>query len=141
MAKRYAEFEDFLVHGLPMKSIKGEARETIEAYLDYASSRIDDAIDPEVKLPLSVVPVSVKRDCCLIAAYELLRVRGFNPDGSDKLIIDEYKRLLDRLEDVGSKKNTIVVDRDRPPPPLRPSTTIPDSVYSQIADGKTQSGY
>lgn len=143
MSRRYAEFEDFLVFGLPLKSVKVDdhARSMVESFLDYASSRIDDAVDPEVRLPMSTVPVSVRRDCCVIAAYEMLRVRGFNPEGSDKLIIDEYHQLLKRLEDVGAKRNVIVLDRDNPPPPLRSSITVPDSVYLAISDHKTVSGY
>jgi phage gp36-like protein len=147
-ARRYASAEDVSVYGLPGPALEGVTTAVIEQLIDYASSRIDDAIDPAIRLPFDLdangkpkIPISLKRDCCVIVAYEILRIRGFNPEGSDKLVVDEYLKVQKRLEDVGSFKNTIVVDRDEPPPPLRAYVDAPPSVYGRAADRKERTGF
>jgi phage gp36-like protein len=57
-------------------------------------------------LPITSWGGDLTQAVCKIAAYEILSVRGFNPDGDDKNVRDRYDDAMKWLADVAAGRIT-----------------------------------
>lgn len=137
----YVTLASLPVFGLPDSVLSDIPTVVQQRALDYANARIDDAIVASIPLPLTLTPLSLERDGAVIASYELLRVRGLNPEGNDKFLVDEYERTIKRLEEIGKRQKALVTDAVNPAQPLRAIVTVPPSAYVGISDGDLISGF
>lgn len=133
-ANRYATADEFALFGLPGIATDQTATSTIEWALDYASAEIDRYLSWVTDLPITRWEHLLKGWCVVIASYHVLRVRGFNPEGSDKLILDEYQRVMTILDNVSMSRDPLVLDRSQPSQPLRADVVAPTRIYGELAD-------
>ena len=79
----YATVEDLKTYGLPAKAITGVSVFDIEAILEAASGVVDSYIGSRFTLPVTVWGVDITKCTAEIAAYMLMKRRGFTPGSSD----------------------------------------------------------
>lgn len=147
MATRYASLADLYKYGIPLAALNGITTEEQEAALDAASAMADDYLADVVDLPLEPDSwsFSLRRYVAVIAAYDLLRVRGFNPEGSDVLIVREYERAMKWLENVSSKDISITIGQDPPAPtmisPPAVDVEVMETPFTDAANRRVGSGF
>ncbi|WP_293365005.1 phage protein Gp36 family protein [Phenylobacterium sp.] len=93
---QYAQPSDIPVYGISEDAISGIPPEAVEQSLRGASSMIDSAFRSRFTMPLFTVDQATVRACCVLAVYDLLVVRGYNPAAG----ADENLRL--RVQDANS---------------------------------------
>ncbi len=72
------------VYGVNAEALVGIPDAAVEAAIEAASDFADSAFRARYNLPLLAWGADVKRACAQLAAYDLLVVRGFNPElGAD----------------------------------------------------------
>lgn len=101
----YAGVADFYVYGIPATASSGMTTAQIQGALDSASSEIDGYFKGRpYALPLLAWGVEVKRWNCVMAAWELIAVRGFNPaSGADPVLRTRYVDCIETLKAVQRK--------------------------------------
>jgi phage gp36-like protein len=74
-----------------------------ERQLDAASSLADSYLRNHYKLPLTApYPIALVEAVCRIAAYNILSVRGYNPEGDAGALETRYRAAMKWLQDVGA---------------------------------------
>jgi phage gp36-like protein len=145
MATRYATKADLAKYGLPPAVLQDIPDEDQDAAIDAASAMADDYLADIVDLPMEADswPFSLRRHVAVIAGYDLLRVRGFNPEGSDKLIVDEYERAMKWLRDVSTGDVPFSVGVDPPAPTILspPAIDVIETPFTDAANRKVISGF
>lgn len=84
----------------------------------------DDYLSSAYDLPLTSWGIGLRRRVCVIAAYDLLRVRGFNPEGSDALVVDAYHEALAWLEKVAKGQLLAAESSDQTPTVTENAPTV-----------------
>jgi phage gp36-like protein len=99
----YATLADLGTYGLPGPVLADIDTGQQTNALESASRFADGYLHSQYTLPLLVpYPTDLVSAVCKVAAYELLSVRGFNPDlGGDANIRARYKDAVDWLNQVG----------------------------------------
>jgi phage gp36-like protein len=101
----YATPAQFRHLGLPAQALTGISDGQIASALANASRLVDDYLAQAYTLPLVVwANASLTRAVCVIAAYDLINVIGFNPDGPDKIYVERYRDLKTWLQAVADGK-------------------------------------
>lgn len=99
----YATLRDFERLGLPSRAVSSVPLDQRLAALEAASRLIDDYLCAQVTLPLvAFATASLTRATCVVAAYDLMCVRGFNPEGADGNFRLRYKDVIAWLEKVAA---------------------------------------
>jgi phage gp36-like protein len=98
----YATAADFARLGLPTAATEGMDEATITGHLEAASARADDYLAAQFRLPLTVWTDSLRENVCSIAAWTLLKTRGFNPEGMDEAVETGFKEAIRWFERVAS---------------------------------------
>lgn len=97
----YASIADLVVYGLPSTALGSLTTDQKQAALDTASGEIDSYLRGRYGLPLATWGVEITKACAVIAAYELMNVRGFNPAaGADSNLELRHQKTLAWLSDV-----------------------------------------
>jgi phage gp36-like protein len=100
----YATVPDLVKYGLASGTLDGDldAGQQLDA-LNAASTFADGYLRSQYTLPLiAPYPADLVEAVCKIAAYNLLSVRGLNPElGADQNYRDRYKDALAWLTEVG----------------------------------------
>ena len=110
----YATPDDFASLGIVPAALDGIADAEKQAALNSASSLADGYLGAKFRLPILTPSADLKGVVCRLANYDLLAVRGFNPElGADVVIRDRYQDAVRWLEGVAAGKIT---------PPLIDST-------------------
>ena len=87
----YATIEDLRRYGLPETATVGVPDATLEAELEAASSTADAYLRGRFNLPLLSWGTDITMRVAHIAAYNIMRNRGFAPEaGSDVTIKEAY---------------------------------------------------
>jgi phage gp36-like protein len=87
----YATLVDLNNYGLPETAFGDLTDVQIQAALDEASDDMDAYLVPRYGAPLTAWPTSITRAACVIATWNLLSLRGFNPNsGSDTSVRMRY---------------------------------------------------
>lgn len=98
----YANLDDLDTHGMPSAALASIAATKRADALSAASDTADGKLAVAYDLPLSAWGVDLTAAVCKIAAYELLSVRGFNPDGADQNVRTRYEDALRWLDQVAA---------------------------------------
>lgn len=88
----YASVEDLASLGLHLNAQAGISSANITAALEAASRLADSYLQARYRLPLASWGQDLRRCVAILAAYDIMSVRGFAPEGAD-----EHLRL--RAED------------------------------------------
>ncbi len=100
----YATVEDLVQYGLSAGTLDGDLTPAQQmAALDAASAYADGYLRSQYTLPLiAPFPPDLVEAVCKIAAYNVLSVRGLNPEpGGDQNYRDRYKDAIAWLQQVG----------------------------------------
>lgn len=82
----------------------------IESALTRWSRWLDGYLIRKFKLPLVSWEDDVRGAVTDLAAYQLIRVRGFNPDTGDATIVDAYKEAVKWANSIPLGTTPLVVD-------------------------------
>lgn len=87
----YATVSDLTTYGLPANAL-GQLSPTMQqAQLDNASKKVDTYLRGRYPLPLITWGTEITEAVCVLAAYTVIAVRGFNPSsGADVVLRDRY---------------------------------------------------
>jgi len=113
---QYATAVELANFGLPAAALGGISAAIQNQHLTLASGRVDSYLRGRYSLPLSTpYPDEIKAAVCSIAAYTLLKRRGYNPDAYDSNFRDEYLSTLDWLDKLSEGKVNLDVAADATP--------------------------
>ena len=109
---QYATTADLSNHmgsaALSAPSISSTALQT--AHLVAASGRVDSYLRQRFALPLTQWADDLVQATCRLAAYSLIRVRGYNPDsGADARYAADEEVTIQWLRDVAAGRSTPAV--------------------------------
>lgn len=101
----YATQQDLTDMGANERQLSGIAPEARDSALAGASAQIDSYLSRVFNLPLLSYGKELSRACAVMAAWDLLSVRGFNA-GTDQgqLLKDRYDDVLRWLEKISEGK-------------------------------------
>lgn len=136
----YATLQDLFQLGAPESAFRGQSNQDwsftdaeLEAGLEAASGHVDSFLADRFTLPLLVPGTAIKRAVCIVAAYDLLTSRGYNPanQGDDSSQLDKrYKSVEDWLEKVAKGEvKPVVTDSSTPGPDDDGSPNTPAGGY------------
>lgn len=103
----YATEADMARLGIQVAATKNTPSFDINAVLESASRFVDSYLSDRYVTPFTTWTDDLRGAVCDIAAYRILRVRGFNPEGPDKLVVDAYDRAMKWIMDVASGKASV----------------------------------
>ena len=99
----YATISDLMKFGAPSGAIGDLSPEDMQGQLDSASSTADSYLRLHYPVPLGTpYPAALVEAICRIAAFNLLSVRGYNPEGDAGLLESRSKDAMRYLRDLGS---------------------------------------
>lgn len=99
----YATTTDLTRLGVPTKALEGVSAEAKEAALSSASSLADGYLAAQFNLPLTEWGDDLTGHICSIAAWQILKVRGIDPEGrADNAIRMSYEDAIDWLERIAA---------------------------------------
>jgi phage gp36-like protein len=111
----YATPTDFTAYGLPTAALDGFSGD-VQDYLDAASAQMDTYLRGRHTLPMVSPPLELVRAECVIAAYDLLSVRGFDPEEpADKNVLIRYEKTFKWLRMIAEGVINLAVDADSTP--------------------------
>lgn len=91
----YAQIGDFAAFGISENAIQGYDPTKVSKALAAASRTMDGYLRPQFTLPLLAWTDDMKRACCIIAVWDILSGRGYNPEsGSDVNVRDRYYTIM-----------------------------------------------
>jgi len=133
---RYATLQNLFHLGAPETAFRGQASfedEELEAGLEAACGHVDSYLSGRFTLPLVSHGEAVTRAVCIVAAYDLLTGRGFNPanQGDDSSQLDKrYESTEKWLEKVAQGLVTpVVTDSSTGAPDDDGNTSTPTGGY------------
>ena len=99
----YCTTDDLAVFGVNANATTGIDSGDVQTAIDGASDLIDGYLRAKFTLPLVAWGKDLRRACAIIAAYDLMSGRGYNPGdpGDDQLRL-RYEDVLRWLRDVAS---------------------------------------
>ena len=101
----YATPTDLRAKGAAAAALDGVPEVDLQGALDSASGIADGYLGARYKLPIVTASPDLVEAVCKIAAYNLLALRGYNPElGADVLIRDRYDDAVRWLERVADGK-------------------------------------
>lgn len=108
----YANLADLATHGLPGAALSSVSDTSKCEALAAASEEADGKLAVVKTLPLVSWGTDLTKAICKIAAYELLSVKGFNPDGDDANVRDRYLDAMKWLDGIakGTVAPSVMVD-------------------------------
>lgn len=98
----YATLADLYAFGLPATALGSVPVATQQRVLDGRNDYADDKFRARYKLPLlPPYPSSLIQNICILAAWDLLVIRGYNPGaGADVNIANRGEQALKWFDDV-----------------------------------------
>lgn len=104
---RYAERTDIPLYGISPDALVGVAgvAATQDAHLDAATGLIDSYLRNRFAVPLTTWGVDIRAAAATIAAYTLMSIRGFSPQGM-KDLLQRYENVIKWLRDIQDAQAT-----------------------------------
>lgn len=130
----YATLEDLYNYGLPLVAMGDVSTATQQKILNGRNDFADDKMRARYLLPLlTPYPVSLIQNICMLAAWDIMMVRGYNPSaGPDANIELRGKMALDWFDGV---------ERQRVHPNVKESTSPTPGVPAPYVISKTSQGW
>lgn len=100
----FANLEDLDTHGMPPAALSSLKPSAKAEGLAATTVEMCSILSKRYDLPIVVWDVDIVKACCKWAVYDLLSVRGFNPDGSDENVRKRYCDARDWVEDVAASR-------------------------------------
>lgn len=137
---RYVSMGELSQFGISAKALAAIPELDKIAAIEAASGIADTLMQTVVGVPLSEpVPLSVKVHVAWMAIFILMSPRGFNRDGDDKILEDNYNRGMAFFKDVS--KGTASLGPTVTPPIDDPSDDNEGPfVYSDVGRGYPTDG-
>lgn len=138
---QYATTEQLKVLGLPPDALEELTDDDIDDQLSASAGIMDMYLGAKYALPITApYPESLVRINVCLAVYQILKRRGFNPEGPDAHYATSHKECMEMLGDIrdgrlpvpGIIDSTPTVEEGRPlvsTQPLRGWQTPTPSVY------------
>jgi phage gp36-like protein len=99
MSAGYASIADLTTFGAPATAFASLTTDQKQGALDAASDLCDSFIRARYPLPLLTWDSTIRQSVAIIAAYQLLVIRGYNPaGGADPNFEIRYKVAMRNLE-------------------------------------------
>lgn len=128
--------------GVSEQALEGLPPEDLDRAVTGASTTIDSYLRARFTLPITIVGEDIKRCAAIIAAYDIISGRGYNPtEGADENLRDRYEDCLKWLRDIAGGK--VVPDIVDSGPDATPGATAAGSqpqVVSSSQRGWSQRG-
>lgn len=107
----YATLADLTQLGIASAALSGIGNTDRQAALDAGSTMADGYLGSQFKLPLiSPFPLDLRMHVCAVAAFILLKTRGFDPENpTDMAIRDGYTDAVKWFRDVADGRAIPVV--------------------------------
>lgn len=104
----YATRTDLTTHGLSSAALGSISTTAQDAALDAASATADSYLRTRYSTPVAGYGVDLTRAVCSLAAWDLLSVRGYDPQrGGDEALRLRAEDALRWLRDVSSGKASL----------------------------------
>jgi hypothetical protein len=118
----YATLADLYAFGLPLASMGAVSAPTQQRILDGRNDYADDKMRARYRLPLQApYPASLVQNICMLAAWDCLMVRGYNPGaGPDSNIAARGEMAMKWFDDV---------ERQRAHPAVTEASSATDPGY------------
>lgn len=100
--------------GINAKALARVSLDELENAIDIGSSEADCYLSGIYDVPLSEVPVAVKKHVASCVVYHLMSVNGFSPAGSDQIIVDNYDRAIRFFKDVQKQQQSLSTPETKP---------------------------
>lgn len=99
---QYASSSQFAIYGLPPAALDGFTG-SVDDHLTAASAQFDSYARGRYAVPLTLpAPLEVVIAVCVLAAYSIVNVRGYDPrDGADNNLRTRYEDLTGRQGQMG----------------------------------------
>jgi phage gp36-like protein len=117
---------DGLLAELPTTALASVSNNVITQALISASCDVEDALGTRYPLPITKVPESVKQRCARIAAFLILKHKGFAGGGIDELVVKAYDDAMKWLKDVRTSELEPSGIEPTPSPDVITSSGNPD---------------
>lgn len=109
----YATPTQFGLYGLPTAALDGLDPQD---YLDGAFGEINTYLRGRYALPIVTIPIELVRAECVIATYDFLSFRGFDPEaGADKNVWMRYRAVKKWLHAIADGKINLDIAADSTP--------------------------
>ena len=119
----YATLADLYAYGFPSATFGSLSSTVQQQAIDEACTMVDGYLRGRYQLPLLAWDTDLKRVVAVIAAKNLLDIRGHNPNtGSDQVISERYGWAIDWLKGV---------QRGSVHPNVTPYAAEPGTKYAQ----------
>ncbi len=115
----YATLADLYAFGLPLVAMGSVSVATQQRILDGRNGYADDKLRARYLLPLGTpYPTSLTQNVCMLAAWDVLMIRGYNPGAAaDENIATRGQMALDWFNDVERQRaHPDVVEATSPSP-------------------------
>jgi phage gp36-like protein len=139
---QYATSTDFSKHGLPPQALEGFTGD-IDDLLKKASAKFNTYARGRYKVPLTApYPDEVIEAVCVLAAYQVMTVRGYDPNNdADRAIEDRYRDLTGRpgqkgwLQDLAQGRVNLDIAADTTPTTSEGGPIVIPTSAARIAEG------
>jgi|SRR5690606_27081349 len=103
----YITIDELPKLGIRAEFLEDVSVEDIETAIAAASSEADCYLSALYETSLTTVPMAVKLHVAKCAVYHLLSVEGFDPRGSDTIIVENYDRAIRFFKDLQKSKQSL----------------------------------
>lgn len=134
----YATPTNLITSGLPATALGTLTAAQQQAALDNASAEVDSYLRGRYPLPLQAWGAEITMATCVIAAYNVMNVRGYNPaSGADVNLSDRYLNTIAWLRDVQKRAAHPNVTPAYDPAPIYAQPVV---ISSSVVDATGRTG-
>lgn len=138
MAAAYATLSDLYALGVPASVISTVSVPTQQAKLDAANAKVESYLNTKFRLPLGSWGADLREASAVIAAYECVVERGFDPEhAGDKVLKDRAEAAIKWLEGISNGDIIPVVTEG--PPTVSGKSYVRQPVINQVTGSFTTS--
>jgi phage gp36-like protein len=97
---QYATRAELAIYGPGTRTLADVPTADQDAHLVAASEEADEYLRRQYELPLSSWGKSLSKAVCWMATYSIMKNIGFNPEGEDRIYVQDYDKAIAYLEKV-----------------------------------------
>ncbi len=140
MSNPYAAIADLTTYGVPSTALGTLTAAQQNAALDAAAGTVDEHIAGRYQLPLAnPIPLVFTEMTCVIAAWRLINVRGYNPNApGDQALRTRYLDAMDQLGKIQRQALHPIAAAQSTGPAEGAQPTVLSSSVVDMSTGATQ---